>query len=69
MSSRALKEDELATLTQTTFAHDGIAVIVNAENPITSITSAQITAIYTRQVRTWDAVETVTDDATEETAA
>lgn len=69
MSSRALKEDELATLTQTTFAHDGIAVIVNAENPITSITSAQITAIYTGQVRTWDAVETVTDDATEETAA
>ncbi len=69
MSSRALKEDELATLTQTTFAHDGIAVIVNAENPITSITSAQITAIYTGQVRTWDAVETVTDEATEETAA
>lgn len=69
MSSRALKEDELATLTQTTFAHDGIAVIVNAENPITGITSAQITAIYTGQVRTWDAVETVTGEATEEAAA
>ena len=35
MSSRALKDDELATLTQTTFAHDGIAVIVNLNNPVT----------------------------------
>ena len=69
MASRALKEDELATLTPTTFAHDGIAVIVNAENPISEITSAQITAIYTGQVRTWDAVASVTAEATDEAAA
>ena len=63
MSSRALKEEELATLTQTTFAHDGIAVIVNLNNPIEAITSAQITSIYTGEIRTWDAVEAVTEPA------
>lgn len=63
MSSRALKEDELATLTAATFAHDGIAVIVNLENPIEAITSAQITSIYTGETRTWDAVETVAEPA------
>lgn len=63
MSSRALKEDELATLTATTFAHDGIAVIVNLENPIEAITSAQITSVYTGETRTWDAVETVAEPA------
>lgn len=69
MSSRALKEDELTALTPVTFAHDGIAVIVNAENPIEGITSEQVTAIYTGEVRTWDAVETVTGEAAEEAAA
>lgn len=59
MSSRALKEDELTALTATTFAHDGIAVIVNLENPAESLTSAQITSIYTGETRTWDALETV----------
>ena len=63
MSSRALKDDELATLTQTTFAHDGIAVIVNLNNPIEAITSAQITSIYTGETRTWDAVDAVTEPA------
>ena len=59
MSSRALKEDELAALTATTFAHDGIAVIVNLENPAEALTSAQITSIYTGETRTWDALEKV----------
>lgn len=59
MSSRALKEDELAALTATTFAHDGIAVIVNLENPAESLTSAQITSIYTGETRTWDVLEKV----------
>ena len=63
MSSRALKEDELATLTQTTFAHDGIAVIVNLNNPIEAITSAQVTSIYTGETRTWDAVSAVEEPA------
>ena len=63
MSSRALKDDELATLTQTPFAHDGIAVIVNLNNPIEAITSAQITSIYTGETRTWDAVDAVTEPA------
>ena len=63
MSSRALKENELATLTQTTFAHDGIAVIVNLNNPIEAITSAQITSIYTGETRTWDAVSAVEEPA------
>lgn len=59
MSSRALKEEELTSLTATTFAHDGIAVIVNLDNPVESLTSAQINSIYTGQTRTWDALDTV----------
>ncbi|MEG0767094.1 MAG: substrate-binding domain-containing protein, partial [Clostridia bacterium] len=53
LSSRALKEEEKATLTETVFAHDGIAVIVHRDNPVTALTSEQITAIFTGAVRTW----------------
>ena len=34
LSSRALKDDEKATLTETVVALDGIAMIVNPENPV-----------------------------------
>ena len=57
MSSRELKPEEAEVLVPTVFAHDGIAVIVNTANPLTALTSAQITSIFTGELRTWDAVD------------
>lgn len=57
MVSRDLTEEEAATLVPVIFAHDGIAVIVNKDNPISEITSQQITDIFTGTSRTWDAVQ------------
>lgn len=57
LSSRALKADELdAGLTETTLAYDGIAVIVNRENPVSGLTLAQVAAIYTGEVTNWSEV-------------
>ena len=39
-----------------TIAMDGIAVIVNLENPITNITSEQIRQIYVGEVTNWSEV-------------
>lgn len=57
MSSRELKPEEAEVLVPTVFAHDGIAVIVNTANPLTALTSAQITSIFTGELRTWEAVD------------
>ena len=43
LSSRALKDDEKAALTETVVALDGIAMIVNPENPVSDLTVEQIT--------------------------
>jgi phosphate transport system substrate-binding protein len=56
MASRALKDSELKTLTPLTIALDGIAVIVNKENPATDLTSAQVKAIYIGETKTWDSL-------------
>ena len=54
MSSRALKDEELANgLTATTIANDGIAVIVNTENPVDDLSSEQIMNIYTGNINSW----------------
>lgn len=54
LSSRALKEDEKAQgLTETTLALDGIAVIVNPENPVDDLTLEQIAKIYTGEISNW----------------
>lgn len=57
MASRDLTADETANLVPVTFAHDGIAVIVNKDNPLTEITSKQITDIFVGTTRTWDAIQ------------
>lgn len=57
MSSRELKDDEKAELNEHTLAIDGIAVIVNKENPITDISSENITKIYTGEITTWEEVK------------
>lgn len=58
MASRELKDEELeAGLKPTVIALDGIAIIVNNENPMTSITSEQIMKIYTGEITDWSEVK------------
>lgn len=56
MASRELKEDEAAKLTGTVIATDGIAVIVNLDNPTDDMTVDQVKSIYVGDVTTWDAI-------------
>lgn len=57
LSSRALKDEEKAAgLTETVLAYDGIAIIVNPENPVSDLTTAQIAAIYTGEISNWSEV-------------
>ncbi len=53
MSSRALKDTEKESLTETTIAIDGISVIVNNANPLTNLTKDQVKSIFTGEVITW----------------
>ncbi|MDO4548285.1 MAG: phosphate ABC transporter substrate-binding protein [Clostridia bacterium] len=57
LSSRALKDDEAASgLVGTTLAYDGIAIIVNPENPVSDLTLDEIAAIYTGEITNWSEV-------------
>ena len=58
MASRELKDTELESgLVPTVIAMDGIAIIVNPENPITDITSEQVMQIYTGEITDWSEVQ------------
>jgi len=55
MASRELKDSELeAGLTPTVIALDGIAVIVNNNNPTDEMTSDQVKSIFTGDALAWD---------------
>lgn len=57
LSSRALKEEETAKgLTATTFALDGIALIVNQENPVQDLSLEQIKGLATGTITNWKEV-------------
>jgi phosphate transport system substrate-binding protein len=53
MASRELKDSELSVLSATQIALDGIAVIVNNENPITNLTKDQVRGIFTGKMSNW----------------
>lgn len=53
MASRELKESELAALTPIQIAIDGIAVVVNNDNPIGNLTKEQVRLIYTGETAKW----------------
>ncbi len=53
MSSRDLKEAEAAEVNGITIAYDGIAVIVNNNNPVDNLTSEEVNAIFTGEVTDW----------------
>ena len=54
VSSRALKDEEKASgLKETTLALDGIAIIVNPENPVSDLDVETIAKIYTGEITNW----------------
>ena len=54
LSSRVLKaEEKEAGLKETVLAYDGIAIIVNPENPVKDLTIEQIADIYTGKITNW----------------
>lgn len=54
LSSRALKDDEKAAgLKETIVALDGIAIIVNPQNPVQDLNLEQIAKIYTGEITNW----------------
>ncbi len=58
MASRAVKDSEKEKgLKEITIANDGVAVIVNQENPIEKLTKEQVADIYTGEVTTWDEIQ------------
>lgn len=56
LASRNLKDEEKANLNETVVAIDGIAVIVNPENPVADLTVEQIAQVYTGEVTNWQEV-------------
>jgi phosphate transport system substrate-binding protein len=63
MASRPAKPEEIVgatakgvTLKETIVAYDGVAVIVNAANPIKNLTKKQVEQIFTGEVADWSAV-------------
>ena len=57
LSSRALKDEEAASgLKGETVALDGIAIIVNNENPVADLSLEQIAQIYTGEITNWSEV-------------
>ena len=58
MASRELKQSETESgLTGIVIATDGIAVIVNKENPIEDLSSEQIKKIFMGQAASWEEFE------------
>ena len=56
MSSRGLNTDESKILIAVEIARDGLAVIVHPSNPIANLTLAQVSAIYSGEITSWDAL-------------
>lgn len=57
MSSRELKDEEASQLNRYVLAIDGIAVIVNNENPKSDLAADDITNIYTGEITKWSEVK------------
>lgn len=57
LSSRALKDEEKELgLTETVLAYDGIAIIVNNENPVAELSVEDIAKIFTEEITNWSEV-------------
>ena len=57
LASRDLSDEEVASgLVGTVVAHDGIAIVVNPENPVADLTLEQIAKLYTGEITNWSEV-------------
>lgn len=63
MASRRAKSTEVATaatkgvkMSPTVVAYDGIAIVVNANNPLKNLTKRQLEQIFTGEVTDWSAI-------------
>ena len=57
LASRSLKTEEAESgLTETILAYDGIAIIVNPENPVSDLDVETIARIYTGEISNWSEV-------------
>lgn len=57
LSSRALKDEEIKKgLTEKVLAYDGIAIIVNSNNPVSDLDLETIAKIYTGEITNWNEV-------------
>lgn len=56
LASRNLNDDEKEDLNETVVAIDGIAVIVNPENPVADLTVEQIAKLYMGEITNWQEV-------------
>ena len=55
MAKKRVKDSETEQgLTATTIAMDGIAVIVNLDNPTANLTSDQVKGVYVGDITSWD---------------
>lgn len=57
MASRELKDSELAELSVSVIATDGIAVIVNPANAVNNLSKEQIRSIFTGETTTWSEIQ------------
>lgn len=57
LSSRNLKDEEKESgLKETVLAYDGIAIVVNKENPVSDLSVEKIADIYTGKIKNWKEV-------------
>jgi phosphate transport system substrate-binding protein len=57
MASRELKPEERETIYNYRIAIDGIAVVVNKQNPLAGLTSAQVKDIFTGKALSWSDIK------------
>lgn len=56
LSSRSLRDTELAKVDSITMAHDGLAVIVHPSNPLANITVDEVRDIFIGELTRWEAL-------------
>lgn len=61
-SSRALKDYEEELLDSQVIARDGIAVIVNGENPLDAVTLEELCGLFTGTIADWNSINTERED-------
>ena len=56
MCSRSLAEEESSNFTATVIARDGLAIVVNKSNSVTTLTTEQLRGLFSGAIRNWKEV-------------